>query len=687
MNRSVLIIQPDDEVAYQLAVIFRDWGDRVTLVSSVKDAGEHLQIAMPDVLLVDITLLGSKWYSAIPTLQKRFQKTTVLFTYSSSIRLPQQHTNQLVDLQVLTLPINEERLEKALSGRLTKYDILEPLQKRPRLTYPIRFLISWPYLLLAILFSLAATFITTRIVFDSAEERFANQLIEVGKLSSEWMVIEEDHLLESLRLITNTIGLPEEVKNSQSDNLHRMIYPLAVNAQIEDIEILNLNGISIYSLQHRTGSSIEDYQVTSGTDYFAGSDVYRIILDRREDQYGDKFGAVLSPPWSRVFYVAGPITLDGEIVGIALVGKTLPSLVKEMRETTLAQTSLYSLEGMVLATTFIESQDLPPNFAAQVIVNQDQNSPTLNKTIAEIPYTEIYAPWEVREDLDIGLLGASLAQNYLVHTTWITRTQIFIALGLFITLILLLGYRLSNRISKPLESLAKASEEVSKGNYLVTLESPGSKEVSVLNQSFNEMLKGLEDSRADLIKAYDNSLEGWSRALSLRDHSTDEHSKRVVDLTLILASKLEISEIELENIRRGAMLHDIGKVGIPDEILRKGNDLTAEEWALMKKHPLFAVEMLKPVRFLQDALDIPLYHHERWDGSGYPYGLQGDRIPLPARIFAVVDVYDALISNRPYRNAWSPQEAAQYLINNKGILFDPEIVDLFIKLLVEEKKI
>jgi CheY-like chemotaxis protein len=258
MNRSVLIIQPNDEVSADLAAIFRERGDKTTLVSSIKAAGEYLQISLPDILLVDITLLGRKWQTAVPTLKKRFQRTTVLFTYSSNIRLPEEHTNNLVELQVLTLPITEERIEKALSGKLTQYDILEPLQKRPRLTYPIRFLINWPFLLLAILFSLAATFITTRIVFDSAEERFANQLIEAGKLSSEWMVIEEDNLLESLRLIINTVGLPAEVANLQSDNLHRLIYPLAVNAQIEDIEILNLDGVAIYSLQHRSGSSIED---------------------------------------------------------------------------------------------------------------------------------------------------------------------------------------------------------------------------------------------------------------------------------------------------------------------------------------------------------------------------------------------------------------------------------------------
>ncbi len=683
MNRSVLIIQPDEEVSSQLSVIFSDLNDSVLTSKSIKAAGEQLKIALPDILFIDIALLGSSWHTAIPTLKKRFQRTNVIFTFSSKTSLPQSHSDNLVKWQVLTLPISEERIEKALEGKLSKYDILEPLQKKARLTYPIRFQISWPYLILSIFFSLAATYITTRIVFDSAEERFANQLIEAGKLSSEWMVLEEDSLLETLRLVINTMGLPEEVVNAETDNLHRMIYPLAVNSRMENIEILDLEGSTIYSLHHIAGSTMEDYQTTSGGDFFRNAEIIATILQKGSDEFGDKYAASLSPPWGNTFYVAGPISIQDKLVGIALVGKSLPSLVKDMRETTLAQTTIYDLDGRVLSTTFINSIDLPPGLTSIVVLDQDDNTDTTNKTVADIPYTEILAPWEARDDVDIGVLGAALPQNYLVHTSWVTRTQIFVVLGVFILLVLLLGYRLANRISKPLERLAKASEEVSKGNFLVTLASPGSKEVSVLNNSFNEMLSSLEKSRKDVITAYDNSLEGWSRALSLRDHNTDEHSKRVVELTIALAAELGFSEIELEDVRRGAMLHDIGKMGIPDDILRKSSPLSPEELALIKQHPLFAVEMLKPVNFLQNALDIPLYHHERWDGSGYPYGLKGEKIPLEARIFAVADVYDALISNRPYRKAWTKRQAVEYLLEEKGKQFDPQIVDLFIKVVVK----
>jgi len=684
VSQSVLIIQPDKPTSDQLSLIFKEWGDQVQTSLSLKAAGEKLRISLPDLLVIDITLLGSNWPKSILKLKERFQKTALLFTYSSEAAVPKQYFSELVKWQVITLPLTPERVTKALQGKMSQTDILEVVQRKSRLTYPIRFQISWPYLILSLFFTLTAAYITTRVIFDSAEERYANQLIEAGKLSAEWMVLEEDHLLESLRLAINTNGIAEEVIHGNENNLHQMIYPLAVNAQIEDIEILDSEGLTIYSLHHQPGSTIEDYQTSTGGAYFQSLEIVSAILGQQTDDFGDKYGISADPPWGKTFYVAGPITSSGEVIGIAMIGKSLPSLVQSMRATTLAQTTLYDLQGQVLATTFIAGEELPAGLTSQILTLQGTSTLPNNITVADINYPELLAPWKIRDNQDIGVLGAALPQSYLVHTNWITRTQIFIALGVFISLILIIGYRLANRISKPLESLAKASEQVAEGNFLVALESPGSNEVAVLTRSFNKMLKSLESTQAELLDAYDNSLEGWSRALSLRDHDTDEHSRRVVELTLQMAKILGIEKVELEDIRRGALLHDIGKVGIPDEILRKTGPLSNDEWLLMKKHPLYAVEMLQPVNFLQGALEIPLYHHERWDGSGYPYGLKGDAIPLSARIFAVADVYDALISDRPYREAWSRRKALQYLIENKGIHFDAQIIDLFIQEFAEK---
>ena len=185
----------------------------------------------------------------------------------------------------------------------------------------------------------------------------------------------------------------------------------------------------------------------------------------------------------------------------------------------------------------------------------------------------------------------------------------------------------------------------------------------------------------ELTQAYDATIEGWSRALDLRDRETEGHSQRVTNLTLQLAQAIGVSESELEHIRRGALLHDIGKMGIPDNILRKAGALSNEEWTLMRRHPQLAHEMLSPITYLQTALDIPYCHHEKWDGSGYPRELKGEEIPLVARIFAVVDVFDALTSDRPYRPAWTKRKATAYIRQQAGLHFDPKVVDIFLKMI------
>jgi putative nucleotidyltransferase with HDIG domain/PAS domain S-box-containing protein len=195
------------------------------------------------------------------------------------------------------------------------------------------------------------------------------------------------------------------------------------------------------------------------------------------------------------------------------------------------------------------------------------------------------------------------------------------------------------------------------------------------------MFENLERSNQELAQAYDATLEGWSKTLELRDQDTEGHTRRVSELTIQLARALGMGEDNLVHVRRGALLHDIGKVGIPDSILTKPGPLTDAEWEIMRQHPVYAYELLSPVEFLVEALNIPYCHHEHWNGSGYPRGLKGEEIPLEARIFAVVDVWDALLSERPYRKAWSREKAKAYIIEQAGKQFDPVIVKAFIKLI------
>ncbi len=218
--------------------------------------------------------------------------------------------------------------------------------------------------------------------------------------------------------------------------------------------------------------------------------------------------------------------------------------------------------------------------------------------------------------------------------------------------------------------LLEASEE-----WLEFLETLAGQTAIAINNA--EMIHDMANTNFKLIQAYDNTIKGWAHALDLRDKETEDHSQRVTAMTVNIAREMGMSEEELAHVRRGALLHDIGKMGVSDAILLKPGQLTDEEWVIMHNHPVHAFEMLSPIEYLRPALDIPYCHHEKWDGTGYPRGLKREEIPLAARIFAVVDVYDALTSDRPYRKAWTREEALKHIRQESDSHFDPQVVEMF----------
>jgi HD-GYP domain-containing protein (c-di-GMP phosphodiesterase class II) len=212
---------------------------------------------------------------------------------------------------------------------------------------------------------------------------------------------------------------------------------------------------------------------------------------------------------------------------------------------------------------------------------------------------------------------------------------------------------------------------------------------TIANQAANAienaiLFERLQKSNFKLTHAYDTTIEGWSYALDMRDEETEGHSQRVTEMTVRIAQKMGIDNEELVHMRRGALLHDLGKIGIPDSILLKPGKLTDEEWVIMKRHSQYAYDLLHKIDYLRPSLDIPLYHHEKWDGTGYPRGLKGTEIPLSARIFAVVDVWDALLSDRPYRAASPREKVLAHIRAHAGSHFDPHVVEMFLKLVEDE---
>ena len=231
------------------------------------------------------------------------------------------------------------------------------------------------------------------------------------------------------------------------------------------------------------------------------------------------------------------------------------------------------------------------------------------------------------------------------------------------------------------EELQQAKEELESRVVERTLE------LSVANEQLRSELRRREQAEAEakrtnaeLFEAYETTLEGWAAALDLRDKETEGHSQRVTELTLRMAREMGFADDELVHVRRGALLHDIGKLGVPDAILLKPGKLTEDERRIMKRHPTLAYEWLAPISYLRPALDIPHCHHEKWDGSGYPRGLKGEQIPVAARLFAVVDVWDALISDRPYRQAWPREKTREHIRSLSGTHFDPHVVEVFLRM-------
>ncbi len=198
------------------------------------------------------------------------------------------------------------------------------------------------------------------------------------------------------------------------------------------------------------------------------------------------------------------------------------------------------------------------------------------------------------------------------------------------------------------------------------------------------LLEQLRQKNEELTEAYDKTILGWSRVLELRNREVKDHSRRVTELSERLAKYLGMQDADLAHIRRGALLHDIGKMAIPDRIIFKEDGLNDEEWAIMRRHPLLGFEMLSEIEYLRPAIDVLLCHHEKWNGEGYPFGLAGEQIPVYARIFAVADVWDALVSERPYRGPQSLESVEAYLRSEAGQHFDPEIVAAFLRMIDED---
>jgi putative nucleotidyltransferase with HDIG domain len=566
---------------------------------------------------------------------------------------------------------------------------INPASRQP-IRVPIRVKITLPFLLVALALALGASYVITQLVFDSLDERFTNQLIESGKLATSSMVKVEDHLLETMRLLANGEGIPAAVATGDAETLRSLAFGITVNQGAEAVEFIDDQGNLLLAMRHRPGGKLEDYEFLKG-----GGNVYlqwefvQKVFAHQEDAKGDKYAGLVQADGGQTFTIAGPLYRpEGQFAGIVLVSRSLSSLAQDLRAGANAQVSFYDSSGSPLASTLPEQSPLEARLASDLLDHQSEQSvsrsleSTRELAVMSLPYTEILGAWEARQGEDLGLIGVAVLKSYFVKASQSTRLQISALVGFALLLVIFMGMYIANHITRPLLGLVRASAQVSQGDLSVQVQPTSNDEVAFLTETFNQMIGNLNLFQQELLNAYDSTLEGWSRALELRDKETEGHTQRVATMTMEIAKKLGIIDPgELTNLRRGALLHDIGKMGIPDAILLKPGPLTPEERKVMEQHTTYAYELLSPIEYLRPVLDIPYCHHEKWDGSGYPRGLKGEEIPLSARIFALVDVWDALTNDRPYRKAMPPEQAEQIISEGSGSHFDPQIVEVFRTLL------
>ncbi len=502
MPQRVLIVQSDGSTAQSLAKLFAARGDQTWQVTDPNQAMGEVEQVKPDLVLIDLHFPGNNWLTLLRHCTRHLPECKVIVTN----RHPDFQREQLAREQGVQVFLREPFTLNWLEQALRRLDG-EPIPSgkpsaakpgQPRVQVPVRVKITIPYLILALLFALAGAYMVTQVLLGSIQDRFHNQVIAAGKQNSDWMVQEESHRLETLRLIANTQGMGDAMLSGDAQTVRSLVYPLAVNYKEEAIEILDTQGASLLSLHHVAGGNQEQYTSTRGDESFGQMEFVRYVLEGRKDNGQDKYAGVARDASGGTFYVSGPV-LDsqGKLAGAVLVGKSLATLSKEMHEDVLAEVTLYDLTGQPMISTLpIRQGEESPVTAEefkQVLADQDKESLIRDLTVASNQYSEILGPWEARGGIDLGIMGTSMLRVFLESTSKITRTQVFILVAIGLLLVLGVGITLANQITQPLLRIVRASSEVARGNLEVKVEPRGNDEIAVLAHSFNSMVAGLQE--------------------------------------------------------------------------------------------------------------------------------------------------------------------------------------------------
>ncbi|HVH64582.1 MAG TPA: HD domain-containing phosphohydrolase [Candidatus Acidoferrum sp.] len=530
-----------------------------------------------------------------------------------------------------------------------------------------------PFVLLVLFIGVVGVALVSFQVSGSVESTVDTSLVRSSLRTNDRLATLENERLQQLRAAADTTGIDGAVARRDSAAIARLLSPIVGNAQPEHliIRVLNLQGSPLVAL-HRDGSSVTSF--SDGVVYSTQPAVAHALHGDR-DALGDKY-VFLGGEQPPVLYWVAPIwteTQNPTVVGAVLLGQSLSEIAPGISGSSSIVVAFYTTAGLLLAG----SDTIMPS------LSQDARNAVTSEMPARLAtewnnrsFRVVVNDWTMR-GTRLGYLAVAIPAADVNGSINAIRLVLVALFGAIVLGTILIGLGLADRITRPIDQLVASMADISGGDYShrVTIDSPD--EIAYLAASFNDMAAALQRQVRERDEAYFRNLEALARAIDARDPYTFEHSARVSAISLELARAMGLAEVQQEVLRRAGLLHDVGKIGVPDRILGKTGPLNDEEWASIRRHPVIGYEMLKDVPFLQASLDPIRHHHERWDGEGYPDQLKGTATSPLARIVALADAFDAMTSDRPYRKGFSFEFAAKTIVAESGRQFDPAVVEAF----------
>ncbi len=530
-----------------------------------------------------------------------------------------------------------------------------------------------PFIVLVVFVGVVGVAVVSAQVGGSVEGAIDNSLVQSSLRTNDRLGSLENDRLQQLRAAADTAGINTATARADSATAARLLGPIVGNAQPEHLllRVLTAGGNEVVALR-RNGSVVESFSDSAA--YSAQPAVQHALRGDR-DALGDKY-VFLAYDTTPILYWVAPIWTEGQaptVAGAVLLGESLAEIVQTIPGSSSLAVAFYDQSGTVLASSLTGTRALPGEVRRQVATDTPVRIAT---QWGDHPYRLLASDWKMR-GADLGYLGVASPADDLSSSLNAIRLVLVALFGAIALGTILIGLALADRITRPIDHLVGSMRMVSAGDYSRRVQVESADEIGYLATTFNEMTAALQAQIRAREEAYFRSLEALARVIDARDPYTFEHSARVSAISLEVAQGMALSEAELVVLRRAGLLHDVGKIGVADHILAKTGPLNDEEWAAIRRHPVIGYEMLKDVPFLQPSLDPIRHHHERWDGEGYPDKLKGEEISRLARIVTVADAFDAMTSDRPYRQGFSFEFAARTIINEAGRQFDPEVVEVF----------